>query len=286
MKNLKIKLVLVIFICMNLLSFSQKKDIISYENGKLNGKYVEYYENGNKKVEGVFKNNLRIGNWKVWDEKGKLIMEREYYNSVLIRSILSFKKVIEYDSIFEGKFRKLRESDVLWSKRVWRKIENDSLNSVMFKDKFLQNVIKNGIKKNKLIVYKTNKLDKIIEGENLDKILKNINSVSCEFILKEDWFFNKTNEQMEFRYIGISFVKENNELCAVYFPEFRDLLADGAFNNKKDFFSIIEFFSNREFNSTIIKESSLNHTKVTPKRAKEIELQIFKTEHEFWLKND
>jgi len=61
-----------------------------YFNGKLNwkreiinnetGNETWYYENGNKKEEGIFNfnNGKRIGKWKIWNEKGKLIGTKEY----------------------------------------------------------------------------------------------------------------------------------------------------------------------------------------------------------------
>jgi antitoxin component YwqK of YwqJK toxin-antitoxin module len=91
MKNIFIILSLVI------LAFScepkgvEKVDA-TYENGKpakvswvdtTNGKSdtlkkVEYYPNGNKKVEGSFKENLRDGKWTFWFKDGKVWSEGSF----------------------------------------------------------------------------------------------------------------------------------------------------------------------------------------------------------------
>lgn len=36
---------------------------------------IEYYSNGNKKIEGTYKNNLRDGKWTYWFENGKVWSE-------------------------------------------------------------------------------------------------------------------------------------------------------------------------------------------------------------------
>lgn len=47
--------------------------IEKYKNGKLQGKYTEFHENGNIKITGRYKNNIKTGLWKCYNEKGKLI---------------------------------------------------------------------------------------------------------------------------------------------------------------------------------------------------------------------
>lgn len=42
------------------------------------GNYIEYHENGIKKIEGVFQSGKKIGIWNYYDEEGKLIKEENY----------------------------------------------------------------------------------------------------------------------------------------------------------------------------------------------------------------
>ncbi len=52
-----------------------------FENGVENGTKTVYYENGNKYYEGKVKNDERVGTWKFWDEDGTLIKEVNYDQS-------------------------------------------------------------------------------------------------------------------------------------------------------------------------------------------------------------
>lgn len=60
-----------------------------YENGRLwsegyfkndmsHGLRTTWHENGNKYIEGEFREGLRIGEWKFWSEEGELIKTKDY----------------------------------------------------------------------------------------------------------------------------------------------------------------------------------------------------------------
>ena len=75
----------------------QKEEEGTYKDGKMNGLWVYYYENGNIKVEGHFKDgngadvsdftgipqNGRVGNWDFFYESGVLSQKARYKNGVL-----------------------------------------------------------------------------------------------------------------------------------------------------------------------------------------------------------
>ena len=44
------------------------------------GKLTEWYENGQKKLEGHYETNRAEGKWTEWDENGR-IMEEQYYKN-------------------------------------------------------------------------------------------------------------------------------------------------------------------------------------------------------------
>ena len=48
----------------------QKKNEKSYKNGKLDGLWKEWHENGQQRTIGTFKDGLRIGEWTVWFNNG------------------------------------------------------------------------------------------------------------------------------------------------------------------------------------------------------------------------
>jgi antitoxin component YwqK of YwqJK toxin-antitoxin module len=64
------------------------KQISSWvENHYLNGYYVQYYDNGNKEVEGKYFAGKEIGTWRLYDREGKLLQEDHYDKGKLIKSV-------------------------------------------------------------------------------------------------------------------------------------------------------------------------------------------------------
>ncbi|MBI4945934.1 MAG: hypothetical protein HY840_05990 [Bacteroidetes bacterium] len=52
------------------------------------GKYKSYHNNAVKKSEGMYHCNIKIGNWKYYDKKGKLVKEESYNeDGVLINTM-------------------------------------------------------------------------------------------------------------------------------------------------------------------------------------------------------
>ena len=49
-----------------------------YKNGCLHGKMVYYWDNGQVRVTGQYKEMRRIGQWLTYDYKGNLIFEENY----------------------------------------------------------------------------------------------------------------------------------------------------------------------------------------------------------------
>ncbi|KAB1062815.1 toxin-antitoxin system YwqK family antitoxin [Salibacter halophilus] len=50
----------------------------SFENDKASGKRTVYYDNGQKRYEGKYKNGKRSGSWHFWDKNGKLLKTESY----------------------------------------------------------------------------------------------------------------------------------------------------------------------------------------------------------------
>jgi len=50
----------------------------NYKNGDLNGNLISYWENGKIHTKGKYENNYRIGIWKTYDKKGKLLLTEEF----------------------------------------------------------------------------------------------------------------------------------------------------------------------------------------------------------------
>jgi antitoxin component YwqK of YwqJK toxin-antitoxin module len=57
--------------------------------GKIyNGPYIEYYENGNKKTEGIYTMELKDKKWLYYNFEGKLLRIDEWNRGILINSII------------------------------------------------------------------------------------------------------------------------------------------------------------------------------------------------------
>ena len=54
-----------------------------YNNDKLNGTYVHYYPNGNVKEEGLFKDGVKVGEWKIYDISGNIVSTDNYIEEII-----------------------------------------------------------------------------------------------------------------------------------------------------------------------------------------------------------
>ncbi len=54
--------------------------------GSIQGKYVTFYESGAKEIEGVYQKGLQYGDWKRFDEVGKIIEIQHWNDGELIDS--------------------------------------------------------------------------------------------------------------------------------------------------------------------------------------------------------
>ena len=54
------------------------KSKVLYKNGKMNGNYIEYYQNGNKRSEGMVLLSAMHGKWTFWYHSGKKELECEF----------------------------------------------------------------------------------------------------------------------------------------------------------------------------------------------------------------
>ncbi len=49
-----------------------------FRKGKSNGKRTTYYENGKKRYEAYYKDDQRVGKWNFYDENGKLVKSVDF----------------------------------------------------------------------------------------------------------------------------------------------------------------------------------------------------------------
>jgi gliding motility associated protien GldN len=289
---------------------------ISRENGMLNGQYISYYKNGKKKVEGMFRDNQRIGTWTVYDSLGQLRIVRKYQNSFQFTTVtvkngkgevvtptekVNYPMTRNKSGYYE--YPKLIEKDIAISKRIWRTIEANASNAFLFdNNKLFQLLVKNIEETKTIIAYDvaSDEFKKELDIAALkSKIAKQDFNV-VGFKIKEDWFYNSSWQLSESRIIGLCPIiadkatGKQTTLFWVYYPQLRNVLASEKFAVKNNplIATFDDAFQFRYFSSNIYKESTIYDKEIADyktgnaikEEAERIELGMIDSEHDCWIK--
>ena len=236
----------------------------------------------------------------------------------------------------------IREADVMWSKKVWRIIDlREKMNQPMYfptteveGKNNLVNLFLLGIKDGKLTAYdaksddefkvpmtyeqvkdafgattRTRQVRNVDTGEMQNaEVVGEIRSEEVkQFMLKEEWYFDKQTSTLNVRIIGICPIREyfgdedvnqatvrRQPVFWIYYPEARELMAaNEVFNtqNTARNSSYDDLFLKRVFTSYILKETNIyNNRSITQYlsgrdamlESKRIENDIFDYEQNLW----
>lgn len=239
-------------------------------------------------------------------------------------------------------FAPIREADVMWSKKIWRIIDlREKMNQVMYFPTTnmdgrsnLINLLLEGINNGLLTAYdartddefkvpmtyeqvkeafgattRTRQVRNLETGELEDRTI--VGEIRPEevkqFMIKEEWFFDKQTSTLNVRIIGICPIQEyyrdqdinrenvqRRQVFWIYYPEARELLASRPVVNPHNTvfsMSFDDLFIKRKFNSYIVKESNVYNNRAISQylsgrdamlESKRIEQEIFNFEQDLW----
>ena len=293
----------------------QIKYKVEIDHGILNGEYISWYKNGKIKAKGKFKNNQRVGEWKVYDSLGQTRMVRAYSNSFHFSYISAKnekgediptpnKSAYERNNSESLQYPEVENKDVVITKRIWRTIEANSENNVLFEKNILYNILlKNIIETKKLIAF-TSESDEFEKVMSISEVKNKTSKNNFEIVgykVKEDWHYNSNWQLSENRIIGICpVIKDKNseletDLFWVPFTELIPLLEIQKTTslNEESISNIFDVFHFRFFNSTIYKDSNVFDYKISDYKneseindeSKKIEMELIDIEHDLWIKS-
>ncbi|SFT53341.1 hypothetical protein SAMN05216474_1133 [Lishizhenia tianjinensis] len=239
---------------------------------ELNGAYLAKYPNKNTKVQGYYEANKRQGAWYFYAEDEALMFIHVYAQGVLLKSYYSeaeYQKAMQeemlkapfppHDNNSLNQLEKLPtvvEENIIWTERLWRTIELKD-NPALLGNQILQTLLDN-VAKDSITAYSAidDEFTTPLEGLKLTEDTLEL----VGFRIKEDWFYDTLQQQLNFRIVGIAPLLKNNnktyELCWFYYNEIRSVLHDLSYVKNGTQWSIDHFFTYYNYSGSIDKFSN------------------------------
>lgn len=292
---MKILYALSVLVSFSTFVLSQNNISDIYNVGVLNGEFKSWHSNGSLKAKGDYKENLKTGEWNIWDSTGTLLMKREYGennellvityhdNGAVIDSFYQHPSIKNEEDYFP--FYNVDESNVVFSKRIWRRINRSKLNERLFLNDALYSEWINLIHSGQIMGFSAQS-EKFNDTLKAHEIADYKGKKVVGFKLKEDFYYDKTRLSGSTRIIGICPIieLEGEEIDAfwVHYPEVRSHLAK---------MNLDDVFYFHQFNSVVIKRSNVFGKTLTdyvaPEKMKEeilsLESHLIETEVNLWI---
>ncbi|MCE2683250.1 MAG: formylglycine-generating enzyme family protein [Cryomorphaceae bacterium] len=276
------------------------------EDNHMNGIYKETYSDGQVKVLGCFKEGQRIGVWTVWDQSGKMQVQRSFENNFTVDLIYPetnnpysslYASYPEYQLIRNNQgfysYLFVEERSVVYSKRIWREL-NVSNEPKLFQhidfSLLIDEIFKNEI--NWYYYGENGEFKTAIPRDSLSKLSQSVGSWDLERIqVKEDFFFNADMLLSDCRQVGISFYenkKDKKPMFTLYYPYIRMVLSDFQVKYSKNdaVKNLDDIFFFHDYRGTIVQTSSFDENQNELKSSEfdlSHELNKLITEHALWL---
>jgi gliding motility associated protien GldN len=215
-------------------------------------------------------------------------------DGVVEKKIIMDKQVLPYDAV--------RESDIMWEKRIWRVIDvREKINQTFtYPEEFFVNILFNGIKDSVIKAYNSeddkfyhklsakevasigssNDTVQLIDPQTYEAkisvVHNDLNPESIKrFRIKELWYFDKQSSTLKVRVLGIAPLKDVTDeagnflyeqlLFWVYYPDCREYFAKHRVfmdGNDANPMSWEDLFEMRRFSSYIFKESNVQNRRL------------------------
>jgi hypothetical protein len=319
---------IIAFLWLPILVFAQKEDKVCYvnnvrclysmENGQISGAYTAFYANGNKKAEGQFLHNTRVGKWTVWDSMGEMVHQRVYDNNaydftVLVhksdsKTPISSEKHINLERDTNGlmNFSTVKEKEIAHSALYWRMIGDKKQNPALFENNTFFNWLTQSVLDGKIRAYSTKK-DNFKFRMTPEELKRTMDSLDVELVgfrTKEMRYYVGKDQISKTIILGLAPIvrpKKSNKthqddapLFWVYMPSLRKELAQLPLPKSslsEDAKNYDDVFFKRYFSSTIIKESNVYNRYLNDylseseahNVAQQSEMNIVDMEHNFWV---
>jgi hypothetical protein len=312
---MKLASTFLVFILILSLSAHNKKLTfkLNKENNLLNGSYISWHANRQLKSKGEFKDNQRIGQWQVYDSLGIMRMERNYENSFIFTQLpnVNLNNKVETQTpseIYSLKkneegffiYPLVKEEEVVFSRRIWRRIKAEPINSVLFDGNRIAQILTEAMINRQISAYgpEFHEFSSVLNDSLLQDLSSHSNLQITSMLVLEEWFYSTKRQMSEVRILGLCPVTvvdgKDNNLFWLYYPEIRSILAKEKINDRDNplINNLDDIFFFRKFSSEIYdtEESHLCYNKerpplyILPEESDKAEASLIELEHDIWLK--